>query len=97
MEEKDDARDARDLENKISQASRIARSITDQTTIERLAAWIDELKRRLQKRLAVRRARDETRVRAREIWEENGRPSGRDEEFWLQAESEVLNRERRGD
>jgi len=28
-------------------------------------------------------------VRAREIWEQNGRPSGRDEEFWLQAETEI--------
>ena len=28
------------------------------------------------------------RRRAREIWEENGRPSGRDEEFWFQAERE---------
>jgi polyhydroxyalkanoate synthesis regulator phasin len=26
--------------------------------------------------------------RAREIWEENGRPVGRDEEFWLRAERE---------
>ena len=25
----------------------------------------------------------------REIWEQNGRPSGRDEEFWLQAETEI--------
>jgi hypothetical protein len=90
MEEKDDARD---LEHKISQASRIASSITDQTTIERLTAWIDELKRRLQKRRAVRRAREETRARAREIWEQNGRPTGRDEEFWLRAESEVLDRQ----
>jgi hypothetical protein len=28
------------------------------------------------------------RKRAREIWEENGRPVGRDEEFWFQAERE---------
>jgi hypothetical protein len=28
------------------------------------------------------------RNRAREIWEENGRPAGRDLEFWLQAERE---------
>jgi hypothetical protein len=27
-------------------------------------------------------------VRAREIWEENDRPVGRDVEFWLQAERE---------
>jgi hypothetical protein len=28
------------------------------------------------------------RKRAREIWEENGRPSGRDQEFWFEAEWE---------
>ena len=31
--------------------------------------------------------KDTTR-RAREIWEENGCPSGRDKEFWFQAERE---------
>jgi hypothetical protein len=31
---------------------------------------------------------DKIRKRAREIWEENNRPAGRDEEFWLQAERE---------
>jgi DUF2934 family protein len=28
--------------------------------------------------------------RAREIWEQSGRVSGRDEEFWLTAEREIL-------
>ncbi len=28
-------------------------------------------------------------IRAREIWENNGKPIGRDEEFWLQAEREL--------
>jgi hypothetical protein len=31
---------------------------------------------------------DSIRTRAREIWEENGRPVGSDEEFWFQAERE---------
>jgi hypothetical protein len=31
---------------------------------------------------------DGVRMRAREIWEENGQPSGMDEEFWYQAERE---------
>jgi hypothetical protein len=31
---------------------------------------------------------DKLRKRAREIWEENGQPAGRDVEFWLQAEQE---------
>jgi hypothetical protein len=28
------------------------------------------------------------RIRAREIWEENGRPAGKDEQSWFQAERE---------
>jgi len=33
---------------------------------------------------------DEIARRAREIWQANGQPTGRDEEFWLKAELEVL-------
>ena len=35
---------------------------------------------------------EEIRRRAYELWEENGRESGRDEEYWLSAEREVLGR-----
>ena len=28
-------------------------------------------------------------ARARQLWEEAGRPAGRDEEFWLRAEQEL--------
>jgi Protein of unknown function (DUF2934) len=48
--------------------------------------FVEELKQRLQKRLAARRSKEQ---RARELWEQHGRPAGRDEEFWLQAESEL--------
>jgi len=34
--------------------------------------------------------REEISRRARQIWEENGSPHGRDDEFWLKAEREVL-------
>jgi Protein of unknown function (DUF2934) len=85
----DQGEDPRELERKIEQASRIASRITDQTTYQRLMAWIDELRQKLQKRLAARRLKDKVRARAYEIWEQHGRPAGRDEEFWLQAESEL--------
>ena len=39
--------------------------------------------------LAGRQANDVVRARARELWESNGRPAGRDLEFWLQAEREL--------
>jgi hypothetical protein len=80
--------DPRDLERKIAQASQIASSVTDQTTYQRLTAWVEELRQRLRKRLAGR-SREEIRTRAHTLWEQHGRPSGRDLEFWLQAESEL--------
>ena len=80
--------DFRDLERKIEQATRIASRVTDPTTVERLKAWIEDLKQKLRQRLEARRIKQEITVRAREIWEQNGRPVGRDLEFWLQAESE---------
>ena len=88
----DQQEDPRDLERKIEQASRIARSVTDQTTYQRLVAWIDELRQRLRQRSAARQTKEAIRARAHELWEEHGRPSGRDVEFWLQAESELRER-----
>jgi Protein of unknown function (DUF2934) len=35
---------------------------------------------------------EEIRRRAYELWEEHGRESGRDEEFWFSAEREVVGR-----
>jgi Protein of unknown function (DUF2934) len=32
---------------------------------------------------------EQIRQRAQEIWEENHRPTGRDDEFWYQAEKEL--------
>lgn len=90
----DDAEDPLELERKIAQASRVSSRITDQTTYERLRAWVEELRQRLGQRLAARRMREEIRARAHELWEQNGRPSGRDLEFWLQAESEISERDR---
>ena len=74
--------DPRELERKIDQARRITLlTITDQTTLERLRAWVEELKQSLRQRLAARRAKEDIRARAREIWEQNGRPAGRDWSF----------------
>ena len=33
---------------------------------------------------------DETSSRARELWEKYGRPVGRDQEIWLEAERQLL-------
>jgi Zn-dependent oligopeptidase len=60
--------------------------ISDQETVRRILALTDELKQRA--RAMARPEEAKIRNRAREIWEENGRPVGRDEEFWFQAERE---------
>lgn len=86
--------DPRELERKIAQASRIASSVSDQTTVGRLLAWAEDLRRKLQQHREARRTKEEIRTRARELWERNGRPEGRDLEFWLQAESEIIDRNR---
>ena len=86
--------DSRDLERKIEQAARIASRVSDPTTLERLRAWIDDLKQGLRQRREARRVKQEITVRAQEIWEKNGRPTGRDLEFWLQAEAEIGERNR---
>jgi hypothetical protein len=43
-----------------------------------------------QRALALAKPDEEhIRLHAREIWEENGRPTGMDLEFWFQAEREL--------
>jgi len=90
----DQSEDPQELERKIEQAARIASRVTDQTTVERLRAWIEELKHRLGQRLQARRTKHAISARAREIWEQNGCPPDRDVEFWLRAESEISERHR---
>jgi hypothetical protein len=85
----DEIEEPGDLERKIDQVSRIASRVNDPTTYQRLTAWMDDLRQKLQKRLAARRSREKIRMRAHQLWEQHGRPAGRDEEFWLQAESEL--------
>ena len=63
---------------------KLTRMIGDRETAQRILELTAELKQRA---LALAKPDEEhIRVRAREIWDENGRPSGRDEEFWYQAE-----------
>ena len=87
--------DPRELERKINQARRIASTIPDQTTLDRLSARVEQLKQSLRQRLAARQTKEDIKARARELWEQNGRPAGRDLEFWLQAEAEIIERDRR--
>jgi hypothetical protein len=89
----DHIEDPSELERELERAKRLAAGVTDQTTYQRLKAFVEELRQRLQQRLAARRSKEEIRTRARELWEQNGRPVGRDVEFWLQAERELQENE----
>lgn len=65
---------------------KLTRMIDDRETAQRILELTAELKQRA---LALAKPDQEhIQIRAREIWEENGRPSGRDQEFWFQAEGE---------
>ena len=81
--------DPGELEREIERAKRLASSVTDRTTSQRLWGFVEELRQKLQRRLVARRSKEQISARARELWEQHGRPAGRDEEFWLQAESEL--------
>jgi hypothetical protein len=58
----------------------------DQETAQRIVDLSAKLQRRA--RAIARPTENRVRRRARELWEQSGRPSGRDLEFWLQAERE---------
>ena len=89
----DQSEDPRELVRKIDQATRIASRVNDQTTVERLRAWIEDMKQKLRRRREARRTKQAISARARELWEQNGCPVDRDLEFWLQAESEINERD----
>jgi hypothetical protein len=89
----DQSEDPRELERKIEQAVRISSSVSDQTTVQRLQAFVEDLKHKLMQIVDGRRNKHEIRTRAREIWEQAGQPEGRDVEFWVQAEAEIRARD----
>jgi hypothetical protein len=62
------------------------RWIGDQETVQRILELTAKLRRRA--RAIARPTENRIRRRARTLWEESGRPPGRDLEFWLQAEQE---------
>jgi hypothetical protein len=85
----DQNEDPGELERQIERARRLASGVADQTTSQRLWGVVEELRQKLNRRLAARRLKQQTSARAHELWEQHGRPVGRDVEFWLEAESEV--------
>ena len=54
----DQSEDSPELERKIEQAARIASHVNDPTTVERLKAWIEDLKQKLRQRRETHQAGD---------------------------------------
>jgi len=77
------------IEHQLELATRVAEIIKDETTVQRLRSLADELRRKLARLMRRRRVK----ARAYELWEEAGRPTGRDVEFWLEAERQVKQRQ----
>jgi DUF2934 family protein len=84
----DENADPKKLEHQIELAERAASILTDQTTAQRLRAFANDLRQMLQRAFGMSHRKQQVRTRAYELWEQAGKPPGRDQEFWLQAERE---------
>src|SRR5882762_10185098 len=80
------------LLEKANKYREFARWIGDRETVHHILGLAGELKQRA---LALAKPNeDKIRNRAREIWEENSRPVGRDAEFWLHRSMQEYGEER---
>jgi hypothetical protein len=73
------------IEHQLELVTRVAGTIKDESTVQRLRNFADQLRQKLHRMMR----RPQVRTRAYELWEEAARPSGRDVEFWLEAERHV--------
>jgi hypothetical protein len=81
---------SRELRAKARKYRELARWVTDHSTTARILAFTNELEQRAM--MMERPSEDDIRARARELWEQAGKPEGRDEEFWHRAEKELKER-----
>jgi len=80
----------REIRRQLEQAQRLASAAaSDPTTYQRIRDFAEELRQKLRRLLTARRSKEQVRRRARELWEQHGRPEGRDLEFWLEAERQL--------
>jgi hypothetical protein len=83
----DQTLDVARLRTKADKYRMLARSLTDRETVARIMQLSKELEDRA---IALEKpTEDEIRRRAHQIWDENHRPPGRDDEFWFRAEREL--------
>ena len=73
------------LEHQIELATRAASYISDESTASRLRRFAAQLRQKLFRPSQAR----QIKARAYKLWEQAGRPAGRDLEFWLEAEREM--------
>ncbi|UGY25475.1 MULTISPECIES: DUF2934 domain-containing protein [Bradyrhizobium] len=90
---RDEKDSRRGLERELERAKRLAAVTTDRTTYARIRDFAEDIGQRLQRLVSRRGEQDEIRARARQLWQEAGRPTGRDLDFWLQAERELADDE----
>jgi hypothetical protein len=84
--------DIRDIRRQLELARRLSLLAGDSTTRRRLLEYRDELIEALE-RYPERREQitpQQVRQRAHDLWEQEGCPQGRDKEFWLRAERELV-------
>ena len=72
---------------KASKYEQFARLVGDPATVRDILDLAGKLRKRAE--ILIKPTQNRIRRRARQIWMESGRPSGRDEEFWLRAEQEL--------
>jgi len=72
---------------KASKYEQFARLLGDPATVRNILDLAGKLRKRAE--ILIKPTQNRIRRRARQIWMESGRPSGRDEEFWLRAEQEL--------
>jgi hypothetical protein len=82
----------RELQRKLEQCRRLSFLAGDAMTKQRLAEFRDELAEALINYPSRREhiSEDAVRVRAHDLWEQHGCPAGRDDEFWVRAERELI-------
>jgi hypothetical protein len=73
------------IEHQIELATRAATLFRDETVVQRLRNFADELRQRLVQMMR----RPKVRARAYELWQQAGQPPDRDLEFWLEAERQI--------
>jgi hypothetical protein len=83
--------DREKVEHQIELATKAAAMVRDESTAGRFRRFADELRQRL-----FRSSRkSQILARAYELWDQAGRPTGRDLDFWLAAEQELSRPSRR--